>query len=62
MYIPTHHRFDDRAAQLDLIDAHPLGTWICLGADGLTAQSPSWVSGLRAPRPHAQWLHWCSTH
>lgn len=28
MYIPTHNRFDNRAAQLDLIDAHSLGRWI----------------------------------
>lgn len=43
MYIPPHHRFDDRAAQLDLIDAHPLGTWVCLGADGLTASHRPFV-------------------
>jgi transcriptional regulator len=43
MYIPPHHRFDDRAAQLDLIDAHPLGTWVCLGTDGLTASHRAFV-------------------
>lgn len=43
MYVPPHHRFDDRAAQLDLIDAHPLGTWVCLGADGLTASHRPFV-------------------
>ena len=31
------------AAQLDLIDAHPLGTWVCLGTDGLTASHRAFV-------------------
>lgn len=37
MYRPLHHRFDDRAEQFDLIYAHPLGTWVCQGAQGLLA-------------------------
>lgn len=37
MYQPPYHRFDDSAEQFDLIDAHPLGTWVCQGAQGLIA-------------------------
>ena len=37
MYRPPYHRFDDSAEQFDLIDAHPLGTWVCQGAQGLIA-------------------------
>lgn len=37
MYLPPYHRFDDRSAQFDLIERHPLGTWVCQGADGLIA-------------------------
>jgi len=37
MYIPPLHRFSDPAAMLALVDAHPLGAWVCAGADGLLA-------------------------
>lgn len=37
MYLPPYHRFDDRSAQFDLIERHPLGTWVCQGAGGLIA-------------------------
>lgn len=37
MYVAPHHRFVDRAAQLDLIDAYPLATWLFRGAQGLAA-------------------------
>jgi transcriptional regulator len=37
MYLPPYHRLDDRTAQFDLIAHHPLGTWVCQGADGLIA-------------------------
>ncbi|MFP8780813.1 FMN-binding negative transcriptional regulator [Hydrogenophaga sp. RWCD_12] len=37
MYLPTYHRLDNRDALYGLIDAHPLGTWVCRGADGLIA-------------------------
>lgn len=37
MYLPPCHRLDDRAALFDLIDAHPLGTWVCRSAEGLIA-------------------------
>lgn len=35
MYLPPHHRLDDRDALFALIEAHPLGTWVCQGAGGL---------------------------
>lgn len=37
MYRPPYHRLDAQAAQFDLIDAHPLGTWVCQGGQGLIA-------------------------
>lgn len=37
MYRPPCHRLDDREALFALIEAHPLGTWICHGPDGLLA-------------------------
>lgn len=37
MYQPAYHRFDDPCAQFDLMTRHPLGTWVCKTADGLTA-------------------------
>lgn len=37
MYVRSEHRWDDRAAILALIDAHPLAAWVCTGDDGLLA-------------------------
>ncbi|MBU6259660.1 MAG: FMN-binding negative transcriptional regulator [Burkholderiales bacterium] len=37
MYVAPPHRLTDRAAIHALIDAHPLGAWVCLGSGGLIA-------------------------
>lgn len=37
MYLPPYHRFTDRPAILSLIDAHPLGAWVCQGDGELIA-------------------------
>ncbi len=55
MYLPPYHRFDDSAEQLHLIDAHPLGTWVCQGAQGLIANHLPFVLD-RARGPHGTLL------
>ncbi len=55
MYQPPYHRFDDSAEQFDLIDAHPLGTWVCQGAQGLIANHLPFVL-VRARGPHGTLL------
>ncbi len=37
MYIPRHHEETDRAVLHALVAAHPLGTWVTQGGDGLVA-------------------------
>ena len=37
MYIRKEHRFPQQEAALALVDAHPLGAWVCHGAAGLLA-------------------------
>lgn len=37
MYVPPLHRPDDDDALRRLIDAHPLGAWVCAGDQGLLA-------------------------
>ena len=37
MYLPPYHAQPDGAALRALIDAHPLGAWVCHGSDGLVA-------------------------
>jgi transcriptional regulator len=37
MYIPKHYEKSDLAALHALIDAHPLGSWVTVSADGITA-------------------------
>ncbi|MEY2686398.1 MAG: hypothetical protein RL375_596 [Pseudomonadota bacterium] len=37
MYVPPLHRLTDQEALLSVIDAHPLGAWVCLGTGGLIA-------------------------
>ncbi|WP_426194526.1 FMN-binding negative transcriptional regulator [Massilia sp. DWR3-1-1] len=37
MYLPTYHAQPDGEALYALIEAHPLGTWVCRGAGGLIA-------------------------
>ncbi len=43
MYIRKEHTFTDREAILSLVDAHPLGAWVCQGADGLLANHVPFV-------------------
>jgi len=37
MYLPKAHRLEDPATLLTLIEAQPLGAWVCIGTDGLQA-------------------------
>lgn len=37
MYLPPYHRFTDSDAMASLIDAHPLGAWVCHGGGELVA-------------------------
>ena len=37
MYVSTHHQLTDREAIFSLMEAHPLGAWVCLGDDALAA-------------------------
>ncbi|WP_439587125.1 FMN-binding negative transcriptional regulator [Hydrogenophaga sp.] len=37
MYVPKHHQLTDHEAICALMDSHPLATWVCQGANGLTA-------------------------
>ena len=37
MYISKHHQFDDRDALFTLMEAYPLGAWVCSGEGGLIA-------------------------
>jgi transcriptional regulator len=37
MYIPPLHRLADNEALISLMQAHPLGAWVCLGEGGLIA-------------------------
>lgn len=50
MYVPARHRLDDPAALFALMAAHPLGGWVCHGADGLVANHvPFFVDRTRGP-------------
>lgn len=37
MYVSRHHTLDDREAIFALMDAHPLGAWVCQTTSGLVA-------------------------
>jgi len=37
MYVSKHHRLEDRAIILELIEQHPLGAWVCHDTEGLIA-------------------------
>ncbi|MCV0441430.1 MAG: FMN-binding negative transcriptional regulator [Hydrogenophaga sp.] len=37
MYLPKYHQFTDRDAVHALIESHPLGAWVCQGANDLVA-------------------------
>lgn len=43
MYLPPYHQLTDRNTLFALIDAHPLGTWVCQGAEGLIANHVPFV-------------------
>lgn len=43
MCLPPYHQPTDRDALFALIDAHPLGSWVCQGEDGLTANHITFV-------------------
>lgn len=50
MYRPARHRLDDPSALQALMAAHPLGTWVCQGQDGLIANHlPFWLDPHRGP-------------
>lgn len=51
MYCPACHRLDDPEALFGLIEAHALGSWICLGADGWVAHHSRFQLD-RASGPH----------
>lgn len=55
MYLPPHHRLDDRDALFALIEAHPLGTWVCQGAGGLTVNHIPFLLD-RSQGPHGTLL------
>jgi len=51
MYLHPDHRFTDPEAALALLAAHPLGSWVCAGADGLVANHlPFFLDRGRGPR------------
>jgi transcriptional regulator len=35
MYVSKHHQLTEQAAILALVDAHPLGSWVCQSKTGL---------------------------
>lgn len=37
MYVSKHHALDDSEAIFGLVEAHPLGAWVCHTAGGLVA-------------------------
>jgi transcriptional regulator len=37
MYLSKHHQFTEQGAILALIEAHPLGAWVCQAGEGLVA-------------------------
>lgn len=55
MYLPPYHRFDDRDALFSVIEAHPLGTWVCQGAGGLTVNHIPFLLD-RSQGPHGTLL------
>lgn len=51
MYIHKKHRLTDRDAIFSLMDAHPLGAWVCIGRGGLIANHVPFVLD-RSRGPH----------
>ena len=51
MYVPPRHAVHDPAALPDLVDAHPLGAWVCQPGTGLVANHlPFLLDRSRGPR------------
>lgn len=51
MYLPHYHQASDLEALYALMDTHPLGAWVCTGADGLIANHIPFVLD-RSRGPH----------
>ena len=50
MYIKKHHQLNDRDAVLALMEAHPLGAWVCHAKEGLIANHvPFFLDRTRGP-------------
>jgi len=50
MYIPPHHRLNERDAVYSLIELHPLGAWVCQPGDTLVANHlPFFLDRSRGP-------------
>ena len=51
MYLPRYHQATDLEALCALMDTHPLGAWVCTGAEGLIANHIPFVLD-RSRGPH----------
>jgi len=50
VYIKKHHQLIDRDAVLALMEAHPLGAWVCHAKEGLIANHvPFFLDRTRGP-------------
>lgn len=50
MYVSKYHQWNDQAAIFSLMDAHPLGAWVCAGQEGLVANHvPFFLDRTRGP-------------
>ncbi len=50
MYVPQLHQLTDRGAMHSLIEARPLGAWVCHGRQGLVANHlPFFLDRSRGP-------------
>lgn len=51
LYISKHHQFTEQNAILSLVDAHPLGAWVCQSKDGMVANHvPFFLDRTLGPR------------
>ena len=51
MYVSNHHQLNDRDAAFSLMEAHPLGAWVCHSTDGLVANHVPFILD-RTRGPH----------
>ena len=50
MYVSKHHKLNDHDAVLALMEAHPLGAWVCHAKEGLLANHvPFYLDRTRGP-------------